>query len=225
VKILIFARAPRRGTVRRALEPLLGVDGAVAVHTALLDQTAHWARALGPDGLYAAYEPADARPEMQALLGEGITCFPQAGAGIAGRFRHAVGRMFEDGVGPVLIVWPDLAQLTAAAGSDLESGVDVVIGPVFDGGLYLIGLARPLPQFFEIDETAWRGAGALGMAMTAAMQAGPEPLEVGLLRAERALHRPADVRAALADPLLPAEMARVLGRNSGFEEVDLEPEP
>ena len=37
-------------------------------------------------------------------------------------------------------------------------------------------------------------------------------LTVGLLRAERALHRPADARAALADPLLPPELARVLRR-------------
>ncbi len=36
-------------------------------------------------------------------------------------------------------------------------------------------------------------------------------LELGMLRAERALHRPADVRAALADPLLAPEMARILG--------------
>lgn len=200
--------------MRRALEPVLGVEGAVRVHTTLLVQTAEWARALEPDALYGAYEPADAGTEIQALLGDRITCFPQVGEGIAGRFRHAVGRVFEDGGGPVLVVWPDLPQPRVAAGraaiADLQSGVEVVLGPVFDGGFYLIGLARPLPQFFQIDETAWRGADAVGMAMTAAMQAGPEPLEVGLLRPERALHRPSDVRAALADPLLPARLARVL---------------
>jgi hypothetical protein len=37
-------------------------------------------------------------------------------------------------------------------------------------------------------------------------------LELGILRAERALHRPADVRAALADPLLPAGVGRILKR-------------
>jgi hypothetical protein len=37
-------------------------------------------------------------------------------------------------------------------------------------------------------------------------------LEVGILRTERALHRPADVRAALADPTLPGEVAQILGR-------------
>jgi hypothetical protein len=55
------------------------------------------------------------------------------------------------------------------------------------------------------------------IGLAAARDAG---LEVGLLRAERALHRPADVRAALADPLLPAEVARVLGRADRSQVVD-----
>jgi glycosyltransferase A (GT-A) superfamily protein (DUF2064 family) len=214
MKVLIFARAPRRGTVRRALEPLLGADGALRVHGTLLVAAVEWARALKPDALYIAYEPADAGPEIHALVGEDTTSFPQVGAGIAGRFRHAVGRMFEDGAGPVLIVWPDLPNLRPmhgqAALSDLKAGADVVLGPVFDGGFYLVGLASPLPRLFELDEQAWRGPGAVGLAMAAALQAGPRPYEVGLLRVERALHRPSDVRAALADPLLPERMARVL---------------
>jgi hypothetical protein len=35
-----------------------------------------------------------------------------------------------------------------------------------------------------------------------------------MLRVERALLRPADVRAALADPTLPETVARALGRRS-----------
>jgi hypothetical protein len=42
---------------------------------------------------------------------------------------------------------------------------------------------------------------------TAVREAG---LQVGILRAERALNRPADVRAFLADPLLAADVRRIL---------------
>jgi hypothetical protein len=45
------------------------------------------------------------------------------------------------------------------------------------------------------------------IGLAAARDAG---LEVGILRAERALHRSADVRAALADPLLPSGLRRIL---------------
>jgi hypothetical protein len=47
------------------------------------------------------------------------------------------------------------------------------------------------------------------MGIAAARDAG---LEIGILRGERALHHPADVRAALADPLLPEGLAKILGR-------------
>jgi glycosyltransferase A (GT-A) superfamily protein (DUF2064 family) len=80
---------------------------------------------------------------------------------------------------------------------------------VFDGGFYLVGISRPMPKLFALPELTWRSTDAMTMAMAAAQEAG---LEVGLLRAERALHRPADVRAALADPTLPGEIARALGR-------------
>jgi glycosyltransferase A (GT-A) superfamily protein (DUF2064 family) len=215
VNVLIFARAPRRGTVRLALEPLLGSDGAVRAHAALLVHAVNWARGLDPDGLYLAYEPADAGPEMAALLGEGLISFPQVGEGIAGRFRHAVGRVFEDQSGPVLIAWPDLATLAPAHGemalADLAAGADVVLGPVFDGGFYLLGLARPLPQLFGLAEQAWRSTSAVGLVLASALRDSRPPLDVGVLRVERAIHRPADVRAALADPLLNPLLARALG--------------
>jgi glycosyltransferase A (GT-A) superfamily protein (DUF2064 family) len=114
--------------------------------------------------------------------------------------------------GPLLIVWPDLPRLrgahAAGALDDLRSGCDVVLGPAIDGGLYLVGIARPLPELFALPEQAWRND-VMGVALTAIRDVG---FEVGILRAERALHRPADVRAALADPLLPEDVAAILRR-------------
>ena len=215
MSVLIFGRAPRRGTVRSALEPLLGADGAARLHARLLVQAVRWARELEADSVHLAFEPADAGPEMAALLGPGVTLFPQAGEGISGRFRHAAGRVFEERRGPLLVVWPDLPVLRPDVGraalADLEAGCDLVLGPVFDGGFYLVGLARPVPSLFALDEQAWRGPGAVGMALAAAAGNDGRPLEVGILRAERALHRPADVRALLADPLAPAELMTLLG--------------
>jgi glycosyltransferase A (GT-A) superfamily protein (DUF2064 family) len=209
--VLVMVRAPRRGEVRRALEPLLGPERCAALQATLIVQTIAWANAVAPDGVHIAHEPADARGEIRRLAGANAALFPQNGEGIAGRLADAVARVFAHRDGPLLIVWPDLPRLreehARSAIEDLEAGCDVVLGPAIDGGFYLIGIDRPLPKLFALPENAWRSPDVMTIGLAAARDAG---LELGLLRAERALHRPADVRAALADPLLPAEVARVL---------------
>lgn len=208
-----MVRAPRRGEVRRALEPLLGPDRCAALQATLILQTIAWANAVAPGAVHVAHEPADACNEIRRLTGDGATLFPQNGEGIAGRLADAVARVFARHEGPLLIVWPDLPRLrpghARSALDDLRGGCDVVLGPAIDGGFYLIAIDRPLPKLFALPENAWRSPDVMTIGLAAARDAG---LEIGLLRPERALHRPADVRAALADPLLPAELARVLGK-------------
>lgn len=207
-----MARAPRPGEVRRALEPVLGRDGCVELQASLIAQAAAWAWEAGAGTLHVAHEPPDAGAELRPLVGPDALLFPQNGEGIAGRLADASARVLTRSGGPLLIVWPDLPQLrpahAAAALDDLSSGCDVVLGPAIDGGLYLVGVARPLPELFALPESAWRND-VMGVALTAIREVG---FEVGILRAERALHRPADVRAALADPLLPADVAAILRR-------------
>jgi uncharacterized protein len=211
--VLIMARAPRRGEVRRALEPLLGQDRCVALQSALIAQAASWAAQVAPHAIHVAHDPPDVGRELRALVGTSASTFPQNGDGIAGRLADAAARVFARREGPLLIVWPDLPRLrpehAAGALDDLEAGCDAVLGPVIDGGLYLLAIARPLPKLFALPERAWRSPDVMMLGIGAARDAG---LEIGILRGERGLHHPSDVRAALADPLLPAELGRILRR-------------
>lgn len=212
--VLIMARAPRSGEVRRALEPLLGREGCVELQATLILHAVHWARQVAAGGIHVAHDPPDAGGEMRRLVGADAVLFPQNGEGIAGRLADASARVLARNGGPLLIVWPDLpcfrAGHASAALDDLRAGCDVVLGPAIDGGLYLVGIARPLPELFALPEQAWRND-AMAVALTAIREVG---YEVGILRAERALHRPADARAALADPLLPEDVAAILRRGA-----------
>ena len=210
--VLIMARAPRAGEVRRALEPVLGREGCLELQAKLIVAAAVWARKVGASAVHVAHDPPDAGAELRRLVGSDAVVFPQNGEGITGRLADASARVLARTGGPLLIVWPDLPRLrtahAAAALQDLSSGCDVVLGPAIDGGLYLVGIARPLPELFALPEQTWRGD-VMAVALTAIRDVG---FEVGILRAERALHRPADVRAALADPLLPEDVGAILRR-------------
>ena len=208
-----MARAPRAGEVRRALEPLLGREGCVELQSALIAHAAAWARQISPVPPHVAHDPPDAGAELRRLVGADAVLFPQNGEGIAGRLADGSARVLARAGGPLLIVWPDLPRFrtmhAAGALDDLGAGCDVVLGPAIDGGLYLVGIARPLPDLFALPEQTWRHD-VMGVALTAIRDVG---YEVGILRAERALHRPADVRAALADPLLPGDVGTILRRS------------
>ncbi len=89
-----MARAPRRGEVRRALEPLLGPDGCAALQASSSRVAARWARQIAPGAIHVAHDPPDAGPELRALVGADAILFPQNGDGIAGRVADAAGRVF-----------------------------------------------------------------------------------------------------------------------------------
>jgi hypothetical protein len=128
-----------------------------------------------------------------------------------GPLADATARVLAVHEGPLLVVWPVLARFRSdhASGAlgDLAAGAGLVIGPVIDGGLYLLGVTRPLGELVDVADDAWSGQDGMSAALRGAAESG---LEVGMLRAERALRQPSDVRAALADPLTPGEIGRIL---------------
>lgn len=214
--VLIMARAPRPGEVRRALQPMLGADRCAALQAQLIRAAAAWGNEVAPKAVHIAHDPPDAGAEIRRLLAPETVVFPQNGDGIAGRLADAAARVFARHSGPLLIAWPDVPRLrlvhAQGALDDLGAGCDVVLGPALEGGFYLIAINRPLPRLFALPEQAWRSPDVMALAAAAVRAAG---LELGILRAERPLHRPADVRAALADPLLPSEVAQILGGRRG----------
>jgi glycosyltransferase A (GT-A) superfamily protein (DUF2064 family) len=191
---------------------MLGPARCAALQAMLMQRAAAWASEVAPGAVHAAFEPADSGPELRALLGMEVFLFPQNGEGIAGRLADATTRVFGHSDGPMLIVWPELARWRAehATGAldDMRDGCDVTFGPVIGGGFYLIAVAKPLPSLFGLPEQAWRSPDVMSIALPAAQEAG---LEIGILRTERGMHSPEDLRAALADPLVAGELSEVLG--------------
>jgi hypothetical protein len=174
---------------------------------------------------------ARARPELRELLGaDRVTHVERLLLGRATAWAEEVsgGRVFtaghDEGVadavarllvdvegGPVLVVWPVLPRWrpdhAAAVLDDLAAGCEVSLAPVFDRGLYLLGLARLIPELLNLPAEAWDSPDATGLVLAPLNQA---QVPVGLVRPERALRRATDVRAAVADPLLDSELRLLL---------------
>lgn len=216
-----MASAPRSGDVLLGLEPLLGADGCARLQEVLLARAAGWAAAVAPDAAYVAVAPAGpgARADVGRLLPDAVELLDQRGADTAARLREACAEVFArhadaDGaaVRPLLLAGTDQPLLgpkhAAAALDDLgPGGCDVCFGQSFDGGHYLVGLARPLLHVLDLALGPGGGESSVWQNVEAARTAG---LSIGMLRAERALATPLDARALLADPLTPAEVVAAL---------------
>jgi rSAM/selenodomain-associated transferase 2/rSAM/selenodomain-associated transferase 1 len=211
--VLIMAKAPRPGTVKTRLEPMLGPDGCAALAGRLLRHTVSVALAAGGVAVFTAVDPPDAVTEVASLVPAGVRLLRQQGADLGERLAAATGQVFAAGHRPVVVIGIDAPTLTtgllARAFGELARGHDVVFGPAHDGGYYLAGLNRPVPELFALDPDVWGGCQVLAASLAAARRAG---LDAGLLPALCDLDTPADAEALLADPLLPAAVADALRR-------------
>lgn len=141
--VLVLAKAPVAGRVKtRLCPPCTGAEAAELAQASLLD-TLHVALATGAQVVLAL------DGEAGAWLPEGVQVVPQGSGSLSERLAAAWRHMS----GPAVQVGMDTPQLTP---SDLiqayeslqHDDVDAVLGPAEDGGWWLIGLPRGMPEVF-----------------------------------------------------------------------------
>ena len=156
---IVFAKAPSAGEVKTRLIPLLGAQGAAALHRQLVHRTLATATEadLGPVELHAAPDINDAFLQDCARR-IGVALAPQHGYDLGARMSNAL----EDGLARhshVIIIGTDCPVLTTQhlrdANTALAEGNDAVLIPAEDGGYALMGLTRCDDTLFE--NIAWGG--------------------------------------------------------------------
>jgi rSAM/selenodomain-associated transferase 1 len=172
--VIVFARAPRPGAVKSRLIPLLGPDGAAALHMRLVRHALETAAAasLRPVELHCAPDTGD--PFSRQCADEyGITTRPQTGDGLGTRMLAALGEALKHHT-RVLLVGSDCPALTPRhlqqAEKALRDGADAVFAPCEDGGYALIGLTRTAPELFE--DIAWGSDRVMAETRARLMQLG-----------------------------------------------------
>ncbi len=181
IDLLFFSKAPRPGEVKTRLARDIGHDAAAALHASFVKTLSHTIERFvtsAPDEQtrHAILARADARHHPlfdDDILGVARETdwqeLVQRGASLGERLATACEQLSSDDEARrgVLIIGSDSPTLDTrhfeAASRALDSH-DVVIGPSFDGGYYLIGLANPdMTGVFE--KIAWSTPDVLGQTM------------------------------------------------------------
>jgi uncharacterized protein len=153
-KLIIFTRYPEPGTTKTRLIPVLGKVGAANLHRLMAQRTI--ARSLFLQNsrqlLVEIHHTGGSQQQMQDWLGTDLIYQNQIDGDLGARMAAAFQNSFDSGVDKVAIIGtdcPDLKAEVLAQAFDQLSDRDLVLGPAKDGGYYLIGLRRSIPELFD----------------------------------------------------------------------------
>lgn len=152
-RLIVFAKTPRLGKVKTRLSPPLTEQQALELHCALLEVTlerlAGMTRARLDYWLYLS----------DSLENTGELAIPspweirlQQGDGLGMRLENAFRRAFEEGIHRLVVVGSDSPTVPLHCideAFDQLTRFDAVLGPSLDGGYYLVGSSRLIPELFQ----------------------------------------------------------------------------
>ena len=153
-RLIVFTRYPEPGKAKTRLIPTLGAEAAAAIHRQMTEHTLAQAkplqqqRSLSVEVWFAGGD----RAQMQNWLGADRLYQPQPDGDLGDRMAKAFQTSFDNGVKAAIIIGTDCPELTDALLVEAFQALqqtDLVLGPATDGGYYLIGLRRLVPELFE----------------------------------------------------------------------------
>ncbi|MEG4234232.1 TIGR04282 family arsenosugar biosynthesis glycosyltransferase [Microcoleus sp. Pol11C3] len=152
-KLIVFTRYPEPGTTKTRLIPVLGKTGAANLHRLMAQKAIARARALQNSRQLSVeiHYTGGSPQQMQDWLGTDVIYQNQTDGDLGARMTAAFQKSFNSGVEKTAIIGTDCpglkAEIMAQAFEELSQH-DLVLGPAKDGGYYLIGLRRAIPELF-----------------------------------------------------------------------------
>jgi hypothetical protein len=171
--LIIFTRYPEPGKTKTRLIPALGAEGAATLQRQMTEHTLAQVKELQAKRLVSVevYFVGGNQQLMQSWLGTSVIYRQQGDGDLGRRMAIAFQTALEAGKQRVVVIGtdcPDLkAEVMVKAFHALEQH-DLVLGPAQDGGYYLIGLCRLIPELFT--GISWSTAEVLQQTMSIAQR-------------------------------------------------------
>jgi rSAM/selenodomain-associated transferase 1 len=189
----VMARRPGSGAAKTRLAERLDEDERARLYEAFLTDKLAQVSAVAGVRLVVAVAPPDDASTIARWCPDGATVIVQRGAELGARLEALAADLFAAGARAVVLLDSDtptlpLTFLEEAMTALASDAVDVVFGPAWDGGYYLVGMRRPRPELFR--GIPWSTPAVLRESLAAADRAG---LRVHLLQSWYDVDRPSDL--------------------------------
>jgi rSAM/selenodomain-associated transferase 1 len=152
--LIVFVKYPAPGTVKHRLAQHIGTDAAAKIYRQIAEavvsntvpkDTAEYA-------VEICFDPKDDKHLVRTWLASCDRLSSQQGNSLGERMRNAFICAFESGFKRVILIGsdcPDISREIILQGFAHLQQTDIVIGPAYDGGYYLIGLRQPREGIFQ----------------------------------------------------------------------------
>jgi uncharacterized protein len=199
--LVIFAKAPIPGQVKTRLCPPLTPDEAATLHGSfVLDTLERTKTAVAKLKLemdrYLACAPSSTHVFFKIMEErQGVKLIDQIGDDLGARMHQAVETMALRGHRRTIIIGTDVPTVPLEYFSQaltLLDSHDLAIGPTMDGGYYLIGMSKPVPELFV--DMPWSSDQVLRLTQEKAAELG---LKSVLIQPWRDVDTPADLEALI----------------------------
>ncbi len=161
--VVVVAKEPVAKQVKTRLCPDLDPARAAEIYTLFVQDMVEEMSGLyrteaGHIRLALAYSPEGARRTFDSILPPHVLTFPQRGADLGERLANIFEKLYAESYDQVHIInsdSPDMPCSLILESTELlrKPEIDLVLGPCRDGGYYLVGLKRPIPELFQ--EIPW----------------------------------------------------------------------
>jgi rSAM/selenodomain-associated transferase 1 len=152
--LVIVAKEPVPGKVKTRLFPKLSPAVAADLYRCFLHDRIQEVSTLNEVDRAIAYTPEDAGKTFTTLALDGFELFAQQGKHLGERLNNIFLEKFSQGYNAVSIVDSDSPDLPKSLIKEsfellLSKRADIVFGPCYDGGYYLVGMRKPHPELFR----------------------------------------------------------------------------
>jgi hypothetical protein len=148
-----MAKAPRLGAVKTRLAKSLPLQAVTDLYQCLLNDTVALAQSLHRVQV-AIVCPASDVEDLSRAVDNAVRVVPQEGSGLAAALDSVFTQFAATGRPGVIAFNSDSPHLPASAlqaAFDVLETCDLVVGPTYDGGYYLVGARACHPNLFSHD--------------------------------------------------------------------------
>jgi uncharacterized protein len=156
--LIIMTRIPIPGKTKTRLMNVFTGEECAELHRCFLRDIFNMFEIIKDDiEIFLTYTPEDSFDVIKEIVPGNIKTFPQQGEKLGERMMNSIDLVLTKGYSKVILIGADIPNIQPhdikEAFETLDNS-DVVLGPTFDGGYYLVGMKKLYGEVFN-DNLKW----------------------------------------------------------------------